>query len=177
MLDAVNFFFESTVRGAINDQISSLLKTCLESVSGRTVYLAAASACMKIELFDGGVLAADYSDPDCSSEFHNSTQSLGLFDNITENEAYFTGGEMGWGGKIFFKEDPELPSPQLNATLDQISKVFDMTVVLPSCSRCDSDTFTLPSDRVEEYSSVPTSSATSKNVYQLFASMCFLLFL
>jgi hypothetical protein len=135
LMNTLPVFFESIVRGAINEAIVPTFKTCLEEFSDRVVYVPLNSACWKIELFGEGVVDVDDTDIDCSNEVHTSSHNLSIFDYATENKAYFKEGDLGYSGQIEFKEDPSLSELQVEADLDDVdTKLFNIVLTFPTCT-------------------------------------------
>lgn len=135
--NTITFFFESTVRDEINSAIISSSNTCLEEFYGRTIYVPVSLSCWKIELFDSGVVAIDYSDYDCSNETHNATTILSTFDYKawTENKAFFIEGEGNWTGQVKFIEDPSVSEIQVEDDLSDTEQVFDLVLTFPTCTK------------------------------------------
>lgn len=135
LMNTLPVFFESIVRGAINEAIVPTFKTCLEEFSDRVVYVPLNSACWKIELFGEGVVDVDNTDIDCSNEVHTSSYNLSIFDYATENKAYFKEGGLGYSGQIEFKEDPSVSELQVEADLDDVdTKLFNIVLTFPTCT-------------------------------------------
>lgn len=137
LINVVNFLFQETARGAINNAIAPLLPTCIEEFKGRIVYIAVDSACWKIELFQGGTLSQDTSNPDCSNEEHVSDIIMSNYQFSDMNSAYFSGGDslIDWSGKIEFKEDPMLSSPNVKTiSLCDVTKTFEVSITFPTCT-------------------------------------------
>jgi hypothetical protein len=136
--NAITFFFESTVRDEINSSIISSSNTCVEEFYGRTIYVPVSFSCWKIELFDFGVVAIDYSDYDCSNEFHNATTILSTYDYTawTENKAFFIEGEDSyWNGQIEFIEDPSVSEIQVEDNMSDEEELFDLVLTFPTCTK------------------------------------------
>ena len=73
----------------------------INDVVGETYYLTVADACWKAqELFQGGTLEADSTDPTCSSSTFTSGGVYSLFDSINKetNLVTFKDGPMGYSG-------------------------------------------------------------------------------
>lgn len=135
LMNTLPIFFESIVRGAINEAIVPTFKTCLEEFSDRVVYVPLNSACWKIELFGEGVVDVDDTDIDCSNEVHTSSHNLSIFDYATENKAYFKEGDLGYSGQIEFKEDSSVSELQVEADIDDVdTKVFNIVLTFPTCT-------------------------------------------
>lgn len=132
---AVTNFFESDVRSVINDLIQPELPTCLEKLSGETVYVPAENGCLKFELFDGGVAASDPSDSECANEVHASTQIFSQFDYVDGDNVYFKEGNLGFSGVVKFVEDSSLPEIDfLPYRVDVQEKTFILLLSLPTCT-------------------------------------------
>lgn len=106
-----------------------------EEMLGRTLFVPSHSACWKIELFDGGILAADYSNPRCSNEEYTVQQVFSTFGFESGNKAYFQEGPIGWDGSLAFKESPSLSEEKVHVKQwDELSRNFDVEITLPVCS-------------------------------------------
>jgi hypothetical protein len=137
LINVVNSLFQATATGAINNVIAPLLPTCVEEFAGRTVYIAVDSACWKIELFEGGTLSRDTSNPDCSNEEHVSNIIMSKYQFSDKNSAYFSEGDspIDWSGKIEFKEDPMLPSPDVKTiSISNVTNTFEVLITFPTCT-------------------------------------------
>lgn len=134
LFDVTYLIFELFFRGGLNEGIAMSFSTCTESLAAKgTVYVPAFDACWKIELFEGGTLSADYSDPDCSSDTFNGSPSLSIFEDVTASVASFTPGTLGWQGTIEFKEDPSTPAVTVVPSINGKEKVFSLVIIYPTC--------------------------------------------
>ena len=133
LMNVVDFFLQSTTRGYINDLLmgSFVYDSCLEEFLGSTVYVPNGIACMKVELFEGGDLSADYSDATCSKDVHQG-EYVSSFSYSTKNAAYFKGT---WSGEAVFVEDFSIPELQVVSSMDNETKVLFMALTYPSCSK------------------------------------------
>ena len=57
-----------------------------------------------MELFEGGVLAADVTDSSCSNSDFTTSGIVSRFESANESRATFGAGDLGWKGYIDFKE-------------------------------------------------------------------------
>jgi len=133
--NALTYFFESDVRSLINGLITPALPTCLEKLSGETVYVPNRKGCLKIELFDGGVLAIDASDNECANEVYTSTQIYCQFDYKDEDKVFFKEGDFTFTGWIQFTEDSSFS--EVDLVIDRVNvakKTFKLLLTLPTCT-------------------------------------------
>lgn len=133
LINVVDFFLQSKTRGFLNNLLmdSFVYDSCLEKFSGSTVYVPSDAACMKMELFEGGDLSADYSDATCSKDVHNG-EYISSFSYSTKNAAYFEGS---WSSEAVFVEDFTIPELQVVSSMDNETKVLFMALTYPSCSK------------------------------------------
>lgn len=133
LINTVDFFLQSTTRGFFNDLIrdSFVYDTCLDEFSGSTVYVPSDDACYKVELFYGGEIAADYSDPTCSQGIYLG-EHISYFSYASDDTAHFTGD---WFGEVVFVEDFSVPELQVLSNMDNQAKLFSMTLTYPSCTQ------------------------------------------
>ncbi len=134
LIKSLNFFFETEVRDVINNIVATRSKTCTEKLLGKTFYIPTHTACYEAQLFEGGLLSVDTSDPGCLNEFYMPNQNMSIFDNATESAVYFEEGQFGWKGKIEFIDDNTKSRMFVRPTLDIDEKTFDIGVFLPGCS-------------------------------------------
>jgi len=135
LIKALNYFFETEVRSTINDAVAIRSKTCTEKLEGSTVYIPSQTACYKAQLFEGGVLAADLSDPKCENELYQPTEIISVFDYANQHAAYFKEGQLGWKGKFEFHSDFTKSRMYVRAISDSDQKTFLTRVILPSCTQ------------------------------------------
>ena len=105
---------------------------------GSTIYLALANNCFKIELFPGGVIAADPGDTTCSNSEHNPVAVVSTFDMFEGTRMHFTAaGAAGYNGVFEFEEGAVsdlTPQPRQlpNANNDL---TFILGLIYPSCDQ------------------------------------------
>ncbi len=90
------------------------------------VYL---NLCWVAELKEGGVLAADFTDNDCSNPEFTKTA---VFSNYNVNATNFVPGTLGWSGTFVFREDSSASTGNTNATVgpSSIWNVDELTFVI-----------------------------------------------
>lgn len=136
LIRSLQFFFETEVRDTINGLVATLSETCTEKLVGNTIYIPGRTACTKAQLFEGGLLTADSSDPGCVSEVHSPGQIMSVFDYATKSAAYFKEGQLGWRGKIEFMDDfTSSARMRVRASSNSDTKMFLARVVLQSCTQ------------------------------------------
>ena len=149
LINTVDFFLQSITRGFLNDLIrdSFVYDSCLDEFMGTTVYVPSDDACYKVELFFGGEIAADYSDPTCSQGIYLG-EHMSYFGYSSNDTAHFTGD---WFGEVVFVEDFSVPELVLSNIMDNQAKLFSMTLTYPSCTQSfDSGSTSAPSTSPSE---------------------------
>lgn len=106
---------------------------------GSTVFVPIAGMCFKIEMFDGGVLSGDPSDPTCANpaSAHIASLTVSEFDYSRGDRAYFSALTNGYSGYFDITEDGRLSdtAPIEGAVnhIDNAAKEFEITLTYPSC--------------------------------------------
>jgi len=99
----------------------------------RTILVPSNSACWKIELFESGIFAADYSNPHCLNDEY-LPEELSVFSFASANKASFSKGPIGWSGEFVFKESPNLRKEKvLVKNWDEMSREFEIEIIFPAC--------------------------------------------
>ena len=92
-----------------------------------------------MQLFDGGDMRADSTDPTCSNtgvNYNAGATQFSIFDSVdtTLNTAVFTPGAAGYSGTVGFKVNALLSEPSLQLTsFNGKTKVYGVSLVVPSC--------------------------------------------
>ena len=113
--------------------------------------------CLRIELFDTGLLSADKNNPNCNNSFTENAV-FSNYDKISGNKVFFKGNSesLGWTSHIAMKENPSADNVELNLLkLESSNKLFEFDMFFSSCTVAP--TFmpsTMPTD-------VPTSFPTN----------------
>lgn len=159
LINVVDFFLQSTTRGFINAVIgeSFVNDSCLDEFLGSIVYFPHDDACAKLELYDGGELSLDYSNPSCSQHLFSGEQ-LSVFNKSTENVAYFM-GDSQW--EVEFVEDFSVPELQVVSGMDNVTETWHVTLTYPSCTQSFTVNTSTPTDPPTVVPTVvPTVNAT-----------------
>ncbi len=165
LIDVADYFLQVSTRGFINDLIgdSFVYDTCLQEFAGSSVYVPSTSACWKVDLFEGGQLAVDSSDPICS---HGNFigEEIGYFSHVTEDAAHFV-GNLNWTSHVVFVEDFSVPKLQVASSMNNQTRTMNMTLTYPSCTQSfmiDDKSSSMPSVQPTSPPSFrPTSSPTN----------------
>ena len=100
---------------------------------GRTFYVPFSNYCWKIELFAGGVIAADTSDSKCSNNVHSASLTVSEFEYGNGSQAYFKSiGPNGFGGQIEFSKDQSVSDVVL-VPKSVGNGMFLLGLIFPSC--------------------------------------------
>ena len=123
-----------------------LLPTCaapfcpIGGFDGLTYKIAALGLCLKVQLFEGGVLEADLSDPTCSNAVFTSSGVFSVFDSFdaARNIALFRSESSShYEGFFYFESSTEVTggsSPEATIlSLDDGAKLFESRVMIASC--------------------------------------------
>ena len=131
---------QNWIRNTICDhatEISEDCKTCgTEPTLGRTHYVSADNSCWKGEFFEGGVLAVDTSDPDCSNKVFQTQRIFSNFDHVSEGVHYFNSSGIirGFDGTISLERNPNLSNYRVQIDKwDITNKSFDFKLKVPHC--------------------------------------------
>ena len=92
--------------------------------------------CFQLQIFSGGVLAVDVTDPDCSSDTFNATKTISTFKNITNDRVYYHNnkGDLGWSGYFDFKETDMVNDTDIGFPVFDFYKLkFGVEIFLPDC--------------------------------------------
>jgi len=103
-----------------------------KDLSGKTVYVPVMNFCLKLEMFDGGSLVVDASDPECTNSVHNGQMVASDFDYIRGNKVYYK-KSGGWNGVFEFLKDDTYSELNVLSDIDGPSKEFKVTLTYPSC--------------------------------------------
>jgi hypothetical protein len=102
-----------------------------EDLLGRTFLIPALGFCWKIELFEGGVLAGDYSNPGCLNEFEDQ-MVLSNFNFGVGNKAHYKQAN-GWNGHFNINESNISTEAGINVITNDLSKrEFIIDLVFPN---------------------------------------------
>ena len=105
-----------------------------ENFLSATFTTALEGKCWKAELFEGGVLAADSSDIDCSSESPSFDEVYSIFDYVEGDRIYFKEGDLGYTGYFEFTESPLTSRMITRKSWNDAAKFFSVRFIFSSCS-------------------------------------------
>ena len=128
------------IRDTICDNATVILEDCrtcgTEPTLGRTHYVPADRSCWKAEFFEGGVLAVDTTDPDCSNKVFQTHRIFSNFDHVSEGVYHFNsrGIKKGFDGTISLERNPNLKRYRVKIDKwDRTTKSFDFKLKVPHC--------------------------------------------
>ena len=100
---------------------------------GETFHVAGFGACFEIQLFEGGILGMDSSDPGCSRKDSAGQQVISNFSGVDGRNVYFDDPNR-WGGTFLLKESSDVTSPEIqNPKVDGNTREFLVDLFVPSC--------------------------------------------
>ena len=115
----------------------------LTNLMGQTIFSEWTSItskkCLKIEVFQGGVLEVGPSSEDCLAGNSTSLQTVSYFKNIKNDTLIFdkeTLGSSGWSGHFYIVEDPTVMGSEtmlLSASVISGTKMFEAELRIPTC--------------------------------------------
>ena len=108
----------------------------IEYIYNATLYVSAAGACWRVQVFDSGTLEADISDPTCSrNAIYNLAGVFSIFESGLGNSAYFEVGDNGYSGTFSFEESPIVIGQEFELVdWNQTTKVYDIIITFPNCT-------------------------------------------
>lgn len=110
----------------------------IEDIYNRTLYVSAASACWRVEVFDGGTLEADFSDPPCKNSTFQSAGVFSTFASGSGNSAYFEKGDRRYFGKFSFEESASVSEQEFQlVSWNATAKEYDIIITFPNCTTDD----------------------------------------
>jgi hypothetical protein len=122
----------------------------VNEVLGQTYYFKSFNACWKLELFEGGTLEADFTDPECENQIFTPSGIFSQFDGIDEskNTALFVKGHEGFNGSIQFKKSSSILESTLKVLHydEKREKNFAVELTVPSCGASSSSDSTVNND-------------------------------
>ena len=105
----------------------------VEGFLGDTFYVEGFGACIEIQLFKGGILGMDSSDPGCSRKDSTGQVIISSFSGVDERKIYFSDLNL-WSGVFFLKESSDVTSPEIqNPNVDGNAKKFLIDLIVPMC--------------------------------------------
>lgn len=108
-----------------------------ESKLGSTEFVSVSNMCWKVELFEGGTVAADTSDPTCSKPEQEQNFSLvvSTFSYARGNKVYFDrNGASGWKGFFELNSDSTVSEVQVIPTrLDGALREYELGLAYSYC--------------------------------------------
>jgi hypothetical protein len=122
------------IRRCLDEVIDFLVDPCPfeEELLGRTFFVPKLGACWKIELFAGGNLYGDYSNPACLNEVYIPTLAVSTFNFGVGNKVYFKNNNGGWNGHFNIVESTTSKNAEVNIiTNDLVNQEFMMDIVFP----------------------------------------------
>lgn len=142
LINTVDYFLQVTTRGYINSLIqfySIIYESCLDELNSSTLYVPSddLGGCVKVELFQGGELSVDYSDPTCSNISNHTGENISYYDFSGKDVAYFSGGNYP-RSQLYFVEDFFVPELQVYTNIVNIGNTtsnFFMSLTYPSCTQ------------------------------------------
>jgi len=131
------------------------LSCSIEDIYDQTFYFSAAKICWKVEIFDGGLLEGDLSNPSsCSENTFNPGKTFSFFNQTDtfSNQASFANGL--YNGAFQFKTTLEsIPLPKADILLwNSAEKEFVVELTIPRCTTLTASPSSVPS-------SPPTSAS------------------
>lgn len=134
LINSVDYFLNFMTRNLVNDMIkeSFVYDSCLDQFKDSTVYVPTELACWKLELYEGGEIASDSSNPDCSSGIYLG-EHISYYSHSSENEAYFGLLSSSNAVQVDFVEDFSVPSLQVVTAKEGDTTIMSLTY--PSCTR------------------------------------------
>lgn len=134
--EIVNFLtFGDDVSQYVKKRRSSCTGICsVDNLMGKTFYIPAYSACWKLELFKGGVLAVDYSNLYCYNDEYSEEQVFSYFESAEGNIAHFGEGSLGWSGQFGFTKDSRIDATKVDVKLwEETYREFLIDMTFPDC--------------------------------------------
>ena len=119
--------------------------------------------CWKLELFPGGVLAADITDSSCSNSAFTVSGIVSKFDLVDRNRVNFIAGDMGWKGYVNIKERSSVISTEVGfEKWDESGYEYGVHLYVPSCSSItNSPSFSMSPSTSASPSSSPSQAPSS----------------
>ena len=100
---------------------------------GEVFHVAGFGACFEIQLFEGGILGMDPSDPNCTRKDSSSQQVISSFSGVDGRNITFSDSNR-WSGTFLLKESSDVTGPQFqNPSVDRNASTFLIDLVVPSC--------------------------------------------
>ena len=107
----------------------------IEYVYNTTLYVSAAGACWRVQVFDGGTLEADFSDPSCLNTVFNSAGEYSTFQSGSGNSAYFEKGDRGFSGTFSFEQSASVSEQDFElVSWNSTAKEYDIIITFPDCT-------------------------------------------
>ena len=104
-----------------------------EDFIGEIFHVAKFGACIEIQLFQGGILGMDTSDPGCSRKDSAGQEILSNFSRVDGRNIYFNVPNR-WSGTLLLKESSDVAGPEIqNPNVNESTKTFLVDLFVPSC--------------------------------------------
>ena len=134
----------------------SLAFCSVEEFLGKPYFVPYDNTCVRIQLFEGGTISTDNTDPNCASdEFVDTSGPLSEFDEVSDNVVIFSGGIIGDTISIRIRPDEQTDGIDLIFNLESLEIfLFFESCFAPSVSPSGLPTL-LPTD-------VPTNVPSSE---------------
>ena len=129
-------WFHTPYHIQIGDRTPEIPSCAIDDVVGQTHYFAADNACWKLQLFPGGTLEGDFTDPTCSKPSYTSGGVFSLFDYVDKetNEIAFRDGPMKYSGTFKFSEASDVSEQGAEVlSWNRDEKEYELEIVIPSC--------------------------------------------